>query len=109
MKNLKLYEEFNGENFDIDKVEKFEKSILQIIDEMEEEFDDGDDLEEPDDANVSEQMDELINDLKLNKYDMKEIIKRNDGKVYRDDSKRNHLNDFIHLLEWYLGDNNRLY
>lgn len=110
MKYIKLFENFEEhweeedqdvtENlFDINKVEKFEKSIIAIIDEMEELFDDGygDQLEEPDNENVLEQMDELVYDLKMTKDDIKEVINRNK-------EKKNHINDWIHLLESYIEE-----
>ena len=78
------------------KVEKFIKSMDDIIQEMEDLFDGGagDELEEPDDANVSEQMDDLASRMKISNDDFREIIKRA--------KNTKHLKHYIHLLEWYL-------
>jgi len=86
--------------YNINKIIKFENDINGTIAEMEELFDDGygDQLEEPTDANISEQMDELVKQYKLSKYDIIEMIKRN-----------NINGGWVRLLNWYLEDDIRTY
>jgi signal recognition particle GTPase len=76
-----------------EKSTEFIKRMEDIIQEMEEVFaeGEGDQSMEPDDANVAEQMDEIVIDLNMNIYDIKDVIKKINSTKY--------LKHYIHLLE----------
>ena len=106
MKYLKEYVNFNEFDWEEEPeektnkqkdIERFEKKFNGILDTMYEEFDDGlgDQLSEPDNENVSEQLEELLRYSSLTRNDIKIIINKNKN-------KKGHINDWIHLFEWYL-------
>jgi len=110
MKYLKLFKEnLDFDNFDweenyvnIEEVRRFENEFNKMINEFLMQFNDGagDQLAEPTNELVAEQMDEILRDFDFTINDIKAIIERNKGERY------NNINDYIDLFYWYLDPDN---